>query len=141
MGAILLRVTTINGTRRVLKVLTSRYLSDDPVSAHYAHVLHRPAPSPAQLLQQRDQLEQVGDSEVGTPGGYDQGGIIGDQAGPLRRERSELLPVVFEVNPILSPVLSPCDHGELASGMRMERMGNPETFYRTVLIDCSRRRT
>jgi hypothetical protein len=25
--------------------------------------------------------------------------------------------------------------------MRMERMGNPETFYRTILIECSRRRT
>jgi hypothetical protein len=25
--------------------------------------------------------------------------------------------------------------------MRMERMGDPEMFYRTVLIDCSRRRT
>jgi len=106
-----------------------------------AHLAHRRATSPAQLLQQSDQLEQVGDPEVGTPGGYDQGGIIGNQAGPLRRERSQLLPVVFEVNSVLSPILSPCDHGELASGMRMERMGNPETFYRTVLIDCSRRPT
>jgi hypothetical protein len=25
--------------------------------------------------------------------------------------------------------------------MRMERMRNPEMFYRTVLIECSRRRT
>ena len=92
-------------------------------------MVRRRATSLAQPLQQGDQLEQLGDSEVGTPGGYDQGGIIGDQAGPLRRERSELLPVVFEVDPILRPVPPPCDHGKLASGMWMERMGNPETSY------------
>ena len=101
----------------------------------------RRATSSAQLLQQSGQLKQVGDPEVGPPGGYDQGGIGGGQTGPLRRERSQLLPVVFEVDPVLSPVLSPCDHGELVSGVRMERMGDPETFYRTVLIDCSWRCT
>ena len=78
---------------------------------------------------------------MGPPSGDDPGGIVGDQTGPLRRERSELLPVVFEVNPVLSPVLSPCGNRELAAGMRMERMGNPKTFYRTVLIECSPRGT
>ena len=105
-----------------------------------AQLVRRRATSPAQLLQQTGQLEQVGDSEVGPAGGYDPGGIVGDQTGPLRRERSRPLPLVFEVNPVLSPVLSPCRNRELASGMRMERMGNPEMFYRIVLIDCSRRR-
>ena len=106
-----------------------------------ADLVRRRATSSAQLLQQCGQLEQVGDPEVSPPGGDDQGGIVGDQTGPLRRERSEFLPVVFEVNPVLSPVLSPCGHGELAAGMRMEWMGNPETFYRTVLIECSPRGT
>ena len=104
-------------------------------------MVRRRATSSAQLLQQCGQLEQVGDPEVGPPGGYDQGGIVGDQTGPLRRERPELLLVVFEVDPVLSPVLSPCGNRELAAGMRMERMGNPETFYRIVLIECSRRGT
>ena len=104
-------------------------------------MVRRLATSLAQLLQQSGQHEQLGDPEVGPPSRDDQGGIVGDQTGPLRRERSELLPVVFEVDPVLSPVLSPCDHGELASDMRMERVGDPEMFYRTVLIECSRRRT
>ena len=92
-------------------------------------MVRRRATSSARLLQQSDQHEQFGDPEVGPPSRDDQGGIVGDQTGPLRRERSELLPLVFEVDPVLSPVLSPCGNRELAAEIWMERMGNPETFY------------
>jgi hypothetical protein len=71
--------------------------------------------------------------------GYD--GIFGDQAGPLGRDRPQLLLRVVEVDPVLTPVVAPRDYAKLASCLWVERMSDPETSRRIGLIDRSRRRT
>ena len=72
---------------------------------------------------------------------HDYDGIFGDQAGPLRWDRPQLLLRVVEVDPVLTPVVAPCDYAKLASCVGVERMSDPETFCRIGLIGRSRRRT
>ena len=72
---------------------------------------------------------------------HDPSGIFRDQTGPLGRDRPQLLLRVVEVDPVLTPVVAPCDYAKLAPGVWVERMSDPETFCRIGLIDRSRRRT
>ena len=72
---------------------------------------------------------------------HDYDGIFDDQAGPLGRDRPQLLLLVVEVDPVLTPVMAPCDYAKLASCVGVERMSDPETFCRIGLIGRSRRRT
>ena len=98
-------------------------------------------PSSPQLPHQRGELEQVREPKMRAPRTHDHRGIFRDQAGPLRRDRPQLLLRVVEVDPVLTPVVAPCDYAKLASRLGVERMSDPETFCRIGLIDRTRRRT
>jgi hypothetical protein len=72
---------------------------------------------------------------------HDHSGIFRDQAGPLGRDRPQLLLFVVEVDAVLTPVVAPCDYAKLVSRVGVERMSDPETSCRIGPIDRSRRRT
>ena len=97
---------------------------------------------PSSLLpQQSGEFEQLGETKMRGLHPHSHGRVFGHQAGPLRRDRSQLLLIVEEVDPVLAPVVAPGDHTKLAAGERMKWMGYLETSCRIVPIDCSRQRT
>ncbi len=100
-----------------------------------------PRPPSSLLPQQRGEFEQLSEAEMGAPHPHNYDGIFGYQAGPLRRDRPQLLLVVVEVDPVLAPVVAPGNQTKLAAREWVERMSYLKTSCRISPIDRSRRRT
>ena len=120
----------------------SRILSGDiiPFTHKTSLSLHIRAASTRQAPDQSHQFQQVLGPERRAPCRDRHEWICRDHVSPTRRQRSQLLMFVVEVDPVFTPCALVCHQFELTAVPRVERVSDMKSLARTVALWCSCRR-
>jgi hypothetical protein len=86
---------------------------------------------------ERDQLQQVFDTETGASRGPRHKRIRRRDVRPGRRQTSEFAGIIMEVDPVFTPCITTVEQGELKSAKGMKRVGDPKELPRLYQIRCS----
>ena len=93
--------------------------------------------SSREALDQTHQLNQVLNAEQGSTSGQRHYRIFRHNVGPTGGDRSQVITLLVEIDPVLAPGMQVSDEIELLAGPRVEGMSDLETSTQTVCISCS----
>jgi hypothetical protein len=92
---------------------------------------------PAKPLHQTHQLHQVLNAEQGSTSGQRHYRIFRHNIGPTGGNRSQVITLLVEIDPVLAPGMQVGDNIELLAGPRVKGMSYFETSAQTVRINRS----